>query len=129
MKFLMTLLLLIPSISFSMDEEALQKKFIQYAKDYNNLIEECAPTISKDSIMGLIDLENCVWTKDQTLLYRYDFEEILLTSAHRKYVELFNLAKAGYVGGSHNGWADQKIEIQKNYFFLQWEILKKYFGF
>ena len=130
MKILILIFLLLPSLSFSLDKNAVLKKFYNYSNEYINLADKCYPVIRKGVTAG-IDLQNCIWDKDQILLYKHDLDHILYESSYKRYSRLFNLHKSFAVDRSNDfdGLAKQEVYFVNDSLDLQEILVLKYYGY
>ncbi|MDB0033857.1 hypothetical protein N9E52_01805 [Alphaproteobacteria bacterium] len=124
-------LLFVPATLFAVDKNELLSNFQEYKEDYYNLQDQCYPTIRKKSITAGIDLQNCIWDKDQLLLYKYNFDNILYESSYQRYSRLFNLFKSFALEQSNDfeGLARQEVYFINDSFKLQKNILLQTYGY
>ena len=85
------------SISYSLNEPSNEemviiKNFNNYSDAYRELEKKCKLVVPKGFKM-IIDIENCVWRKDQILLKEYKLYNILYEIAYQRYDALFKLSK------------------------------------
>ena len=130
MKILLALFLLFPTLSFTLDKNEVLKKFNSYTNEYIQAFKTCSSTIRKSVTAGM-DLQNCIWDKDQILLYRFDLDHILYESSYNRYSRLFNLHKSFATERSNDfdGLAKQEVYLINDSFDLQEIIVLKYYGY
>lgn len=105
--------------------EVWAKRVFDYQSAYSDLFRQCVP--SRKSVGMFMDMANCMWTKEQTLLKKYRLEEVFYKVSYKRYSQLFDIGKrAGLEKGGWEYFAEMAINLEFDTAELQEELFKDY---